>query len=49
MLLPQGNIVPRKAFEALVKEVEDLRKQVAELQAKLEQKRPYTRRDDGNR
>jgi len=48
MLMPQGNIVPKQAFDALVREVADLRKQVEELKAKQEQKRPYTRKEVEN-
>ena len=48
MLMPQGNIVPRQAFDALVREVADLRKQLEELKAKQEppQKRTWTRRTE---
>jgi hypothetical protein len=45
--MPQGNIVPKHAFDALVKEVADLRKQIEELKAKQE-KRPYTRKEVEN-
>ena len=50
MLMPQGNIVTKREFDALAQLVADLKKQVEELKAKPE-KRPYTRREveNGNR
>jgi hypothetical protein len=47
MLMPQGNIVTKREFDALAKLVAELQKQVEELKAKSE-KRPYTRREVEN-
>lgn len=47
MLLPQGNIVPRHLFDALVREVEELKKAVEELKEQRSdepQKRKWQRR-----
>lgn len=47
MYVPQGNIVPRFLFDALVKEVEELKKAVEELKEQKTgepPKRKWTRR-----
>ena len=41
MYVPQGNIVPRFLFDALVKEVEELKKAVEELKEQKTDEPPW--------